>query len=722
MDQLEKKKKQQKQQLQKYLSYALRYIGIPVLLEFIIESLNRKSVADGIGYLFQRPSLFVFNTLIIMLTVSIALFFKREIFVFTTVCAIWLIFGIVNFVVLNFRVTPFSAVDITLLESAISVSGHYLSAFNVAMIILAVVLVVGSLVCLFRMAPKHSHTTQKKVIVAGLCVAILISALVFIRSKSNSVQALSKNYTNISEAYENYGFVYCFTNSIIDTGISKPEDYSKEAVEEIVAGIPVSTGVPSVKPNVIFIQLESFFDVDTLKTLQLSQDPIPNFHKLQQQYSHGLLTVPTVGAGTVNTEFEVLTGMSQKDFGTSEYPYKTILRDTTSESVCYDLKTLGYKTHCVHNNEGTFYGRNKVFANLGFDTFTSMEYMNHLEDNPNGWKKDAVLTQEILGTLDSTPGSDFTLGITVQSHGKYAGFSAEDAKIKVKKAPEGMEDSYLYYVNQLKEVDDMIGALVDALSKRNEKTVLVLYGDHLPSLDIKKNELKDSNLYQTQYVVWDNMGLEQEEKNLSSYQLYPEILKRIHITTGNITRYHQNAEWKTKTYHENLKMLEYDMLYGENYAYGGKKPYQPTNLQMGTKPVQITGVTRNQKGYLITGSGFTPYAHVYFQGKEVDASWVDATHLQVEEELTYDGEAAKEPAPTPDSEGVLDKKKIANGFFIQIQTDGGTVLGESNVLKWESTGLGITPTASPATASPATSVPASTPAATAAPASSPVSR
>ena len=227
MDQLEKKQREQRQRRQKqlqrkYMNYVLRYIGIPVLLEFIIESLNRKSIVSGVGYLFERPSLFVFNTLIIMLTVSIALFFKREIFVFTTVCAVWLIFGIVNFFVLSVRVTPFSAVDITLLESALKVSGHYLTAFNVAMIALAAVLVVGSLVCLFRMAPKHSHTTQKKVIVAGLCVAIVISALAFIRSRSNSVQALSKNFTNISEAYENYGFVYCFTNSIIVTGFSKP--------------------------------------------------------------------------------------------------------------------------------------------------------------------------------------------------------------------------------------------------------------------------------------------------------------------------------------------------------------------------------------------------------------------------------------------------------------------------------------------------------------------
>jgi len=669
-------------------------------LELIIESLNRKSVAAGFLYMLDKPSLFLFNTLIIMLTVSVALFFKREIFVFTLISAVWLIFGIVNFVILSFRVTPFSAVDITLLESAISVSGHYLNAMNIAMIAVAVVLVLGSMVFLFKKAPKHKHTTQKKIIISGISVALVAFAIFFLRFQSHSVQALETDYTNISEAYENYGFVYCFTNSIIDTGISKPDDYSEERVKQVTGRLDSGAKSSAERPNIIFIQLESFFDVSTLKGLKLSMDAVPNFHKLQKEYSSGLLTVPTVGAGTVNTEFEVLTGIRQKDFGASEYPYKTILRNTTSESICYDLKNLGYTSHCVHNNEGTFYGRNKVFKNLGFDTFTSMEFMNGLEDNPNGWKKDGILTGEILDTLDSTKGPDFTLGITVQSHGKYQGFEVPgEEKIKVLKAPDGMEESYLYYVNQLYEVDKMIGELVDALEKREEKTILVLYGDHLPSLGIKKEDLIDSNLYQTQYVVWDNLGLAGMKQNLASYQLYSEILERIGICEGNITKYHQGAYWRTRSYYEDLKILEYDMLYGENYAYNGQKPYEPTDLAMGTEPVRITDVCRNGRGYLLTGENLTPYAHVLFDGSELSVEWMDEKHIQIlgEDELEPEEEPeaspetspAASPEASPDVEKKEEQKKedIPDAFLVQIRTDGGTTLGESEALPWKETSL-----------------------------------
>lgn len=52
--------------------------------------------------------------------------------------------------------------------------------------------------------------------------------------------------------------------------------------------------------------------------------------------------------------------------------------------------------------------------------------------------------------------------------------------------------------------------MIKELSNRKEETVLVLYGDHLPSLDIQKDDLSNANLYQTQYVVWDNMNLKKK--------------------------------------------------------------------------------------------------------------------------------------------------------------------------------------------------------------------
>ena len=657
--------------VKRYVSF---YILLPIVLEFLIEALSRKSLIAAVKYAINSPLLFAFNTLIIMLTLSIAMFFKREVFALTTISVVWVIFGIVNFVILHFRVTPFSAVDFTLIKSAISVSSHYLNLFTIAMIIVAIFVVLIGLICLFRKAPVNEQHGYRKIIFSILCCLTLGVAIIVLHRSSNSVQALSTHYTNISEAYENYGFAYCFANSILDTGIKKPEDYSKQSVKKITKALKDEKNTDK-RPNIIFIQLESFFDVGYEKNLQFSEDPLPVFHSLQKKYSSGLVTVPTVGAGTVNTEFEILTGMRQHDFGVSEYPYKTVLKSKTSESICTDLKKLGYSTHAVHNNEATFYGRNTVFSNIGFDTFCSMEYMNGLTDSPNGWSNDDVLSREIMKTLDSTSGPDFTMAITVQSHGKYDGIALDDPTIKVTGAPERKEQAYEYYVNEIHEVDRMIDTLIKELSNRKEETVLVLYGDHLPSLDIQKDDLSNANLYQTQYVVWDNMNLKKKTKNLHAYQLYAEVLDRIQIHEGMITKYHQQTKHRSKLYLTGLTTLSYDLLYGDNYAYDGENPFKQTELQMGTEPVKLTSVQKTKSGYRGVGSGFTPYCKVYYDGTLVESEWISSECLQLQDEFELD-EADKKDSGEPETE-VTEPRDVPNAFVVEVQSDDGVVLSST---------------------------------------------
>ena len=60
---------------------------------------------------------------------------------------------------------------------------------------------------------------------------------------------------------------------------------------------------------------------------------------------------------------------------------------------------------------------------------------------------------------------------------------------------EGIEDEALknkweYYVNQVYEMDKFAGDLVDAVEKRGEPTVVVFYGDHLPTMGLEGRGLK----------------------------------------------------------------------------------------------------------------------------------------------------------------------------------------------------------------------------------------
>ena len=216
--------------------------------------------------------------------------------------------------------------------------------------------------------------------------------------------------------------MYCFMASLFNTGITEPNDYSKETIAKISNNGEITkneTGRTEEElPNIIFVQLESYFDVDEAEFFTTSQDACPNLHEMYKNYSSGYFKVPSVGAGTANTEFEVLTGMNLRYFGPGEYPYKTVLKDQTSESAATALAALGYGTHALHNNGGNFYSRARVFNNIGFDSFTSKEFMNILQTTENGWAKDDILVQHVMDSMNTTDGRDFVFAETTRKR-KY---------------------------------------------------------------------------------------------------------------------------------------------------------------------------------------------------------------------------------------------------------------------------------------------------------------
>lgn len=342
--------------------------------------------------------------------------------------------------------------------------------------------------------------------------------------------------------------------------------------------------------------------------------------------------MPSVGAGTANTEFETITGMSLHYFGPGEYPYKSILKEATCESAPYVLKNLGYSTHAVHNNEANFYGRRTIFPNLGFDTFTSEEYMPEENlKNPLGWVKDSILTDEIVKCLDSTEGPDYVYTISVQGHGDYPEEPMiEEPEITVSGAPtEEANNKWEYYVNEIHEMDEFVRQLTETLAAYPEDVILVMYGDHLPTMGLNVEDLENKYLFQTEYVIWDNMGMVKKDENLASYQIAAEVLDRVGIHEGEIFRYHQ-ARRNTKNYQVDLETLQYDLLYGEKYAYDGENPFTRTKMKMGLYDVTLDSirlVSETDHTYYIQGTNFTPSSQIKLNGEWYDTVYVSPTTL-----------------------------------------------------------------------------------------------
>ncbi|MBR5230005.1 MAG: LTA synthase family protein [Firmicutes bacterium] len=604
-----------------------------LIINLILETLGRFSTTDllgGVRFMFTHPTIFLYNSMIIFATLVVASIFRRRVFVFTIITIFWLVIGISNGVILTQRMTPFTVKDLAIIEDGLTIVTTYLTTFHLVLAGIGIIIALGLLVLLFIKGPqkKDKKKRQRNLIGVILAVAMTFGSTSFM-VKTGLVETF---FGNLAYAYRDYGVVYCFINTWMNTGISKPAGYNEEMMLDIFdkkelgsdnAMLLNKTDEDKLYPNILFLQLESFLDPLTIECIELSQDPCPNFRRLMRQYSSGDLTVPACGAGTANVEFEVLTGLSVKFFGPGEYPYKSVLTENTLENMAYDLKSMGYSAHAIHNHRGVFYNRNTVFANMGFDTFTSIEYMANLVKTPKNWAKDGILTECITDALKSTESRDLIYTISVQGHGKYPGEQVlEEPIIKVTKAPsEELKWKYEYYVNQIYEMDIFIGELTEELSKMDEPVILAMYGDHIPAIDLTEDDLESGNLYGTQYLVWDNIGLEKEDENLYTYQLGAHVMDMVDMQVGTIFTYQQNHR-NSETYLSDLKALGYDMLYGKYHIYGGENPFEPSDMKMGVNDIVIEEVVEIAGRYYIKGVNFTPYSKISLNGKTLDTIYL----------------------------------------------------------------------------------------------------
>ncbi len=604
------------------------------VINLAIEALSRHSLILAWKYMVGSPMVFLYNAFMIFITFSIVYLFRRRVFVRLLITVLWMVLGVANGYMLLKRVTPFNAQDLKVASDAVSLINNYFNNFELIMLAVGIGAVIVLTISIWRRGGQYEGKMHRLLAVAGIVVCGV--AYTFATNAAIDKRVVSTYFGNIAFAYEDYGLPYCFMASVFNTGIDQPNGYSKETMEEISNNGEITKSETGRSeddlPNIIVVQLESYFDVDEAEFFTTNKDACPNLHEMYKNYSSGYFKVPSVGAGTANTEFEVLTGMSMRFFGPGEYPYKTVLKNQTCESAATALASLGYGTHGLHNNGGNFYSRARVYNNIGFDSFTSKEFMNILQTTENGWAKDEVLVNHIMEAMDTTDGQDFVFTVSVQGHGDYP---EEQVIANPKIQVEGIEDEALknkweYYVNQVYEMDQFAGDLIEAVKKRNEPTVVVFYGDHLPTMGLTAEDLKSRYLYNTNYVIWDNIGLQKEDKNIPSYRIMTEVFERLDIHSGTVFNYHQERG-STKNYLSDLELLQYDILYGNQYVYEDSgKSITKGHMVMGIRDVSLSKiVAKLNSGYSLYGENFTKQSKVYVNGEKVDSKFLNNTRIDI---------------------------------------------------------------------------------------------
>lgn len=338
--------------------------------------------------------------------------------------------------------------------------------------------------------------------------------------------------------YDENGFVFGTLFNFENTAMEKPENYSQETVNQIaekykaeadkINSTRLAANSSAVQPNIIFIMSEAFWDPTRLTSLKFSEDPMPNLRQAMSQQSSGWLLSPVFGGGTANTEFEALTGFSMYNLVPGSIPYQQVMdKKKMIPSIVSTLEDQGYDSLAVHAYKKIFYKRDIVYNTLGFNNFigdSDMQHQNMLVKDTN--ISDQSVVDEILYQLKQRNKPTFMHVVTMQNHfPQYEGkYGKETVSITGLNSDDKAELEA--YSQGIKESDKAMKNLFDGLSKLDKPTIVVFFGDHLPSINDSiykdggmpsEDTLEGKRGYsETPLLIYSNYGLEKKELNTVS--------------------------------------------------------------------------------------------------------------------------------------------------------------------------------------------------------------
>lgn len=280
-------------------------------------------------------------------------------------------------------------------------------------------------------------------------------------------------------------------------------------------------------PHLVAIQSESFFDPRSVCS-GIKPDVMAEFDRLKTDGAqHGKLNVPAWGANTVRTEFAFLSGMSEDELGVHRFnPYRAITAGWDVASVASYLKTLGYRSICIHPYPASFYQRDRVYPQLGFDEFIDIRAFDKAQ-RCGPYIGDTAVGDKISAILQKTKDPVFIFAITMENHGPLHLESVSAADIDDLYAtppPDNCEDLTIY-LRHLRNANRMISRLRQTLEQSARPAGLCWFGDHVPVMPSVYEAFGEPD-GKVEYVFWDNQGgSEPQSQELSANELSIRWLK-----------------------------------------------------------------------------------------------------------------------------------------------------------------------------------------------------
>jgi phosphoglycerol transferase MdoB-like AlkP superfamily enzyme len=474
-----------------------------------------------------------------------------------------------------------------------------------------VILVIAAVGLFFfgRAIYKSRLLSKKAQILRVLGLVITIGSLSYVSNFNQPTNLLRKAYNRTAlwipysqkMNYYNTGFIGGFLYNLKVEAMEKPANYSEKTINTITEKYTekaqkLNQKASTEQPNIIFVMSESFSDPQHLNGVTVNQDPLADYRSVANTTYSGQMLSQNYGGGTANIEFEALTSFSMALFNPQMTTPYTMLVPKMQElpSIVSLLKNQTYHATAIHPYNTSMYKRKDVYQILGFDQFISEETMTHkekLQNNP--YISDASAYKEILDVLKDGDTPQFVHLVTMQTHMPYSDKYTSSAYSSQSKGNKTAIDNYMQDIAYSSEA---LKEFTTALNKLDRRTLVVFWGDHLPS--IYSDEIKADNdqatLHQTEFLMYDTQNQLSDKKNHEAmtspfyfaptlfeqselavsgfYQLLTELEKEVPAFENGL--YYQEQQWQKtlsltkeqeKLYQE-YQLIQYDIVSGQGYS------------------------------------------------------------------------------------------------------------------------------------------------------------
>ncbi len=444
----------------------------------------------------------------------------------------FMLFGLANYYVVNFRSAPIRPWDIFSIKTAFSVADNYDYSLEPKTIgILAGFLILLVLENRFRMkAPKG----KRNLIWLLPVPAILLWGYTGMVQNDNFVTkfGLYDKFFTPTVVNMRDGNAVAFLMALEYMDIETPEGYSVEKAEEILQQAAKEQESPVIenRPNIIVVMDEAFSDLAVLGDFVTNEDYMPFLHSLQKGAENtvtGTLHVSVLGGNTANTEFEFLTGNTMAFLPQGSVAYQQYVHKEMP-SLASHLKNLGYETVAIHPYNAGGWDRKRVYPLLGFDKFLSISDFAGAK-KLRKYVSDEACFDKIIKLYEEKEAGEpmFVFNVTMQNHSGYTEqFENFAPKITVENIT---AKSLPMYLSLIKETDRALEKLIGYFAQEEEDTMIVFFGDHQPTSYVSNPILvnngrnpeeltEQENLarYQVPYLIWSNFEMETESRQETS--------------------------------------------------------------------------------------------------------------------------------------------------------------------------------------------------------------